>query len=68
LRLSTFVDVGQVWQVGEPVKFGDLRASFGVALAWSSPVGPLKFSFAQPLRREPEDRLERFQFQLGSVF
>ena len=68
LRLSTFLDVGQVWQTGEPVRFGDLRSSLGVALAWSSPIGPLKFSLAQPLKKEPEDRLQRFQFQLGTIF
>ena len=68
LRLSTFVDVGQVWQLGEKTSLGDLRASTGVALAWSSPVGPLKFSFAQPLRKQLDDRLQRFQFQLGSIF
>ncbi|MEY3201983.1 MAG: hypothetical protein RIR70_1533 [Pseudomonadota bacterium] len=68
VRLSTFIDMGQVWQLGEKLKLTDLRSSAGVALAWSSPIGPLKFSFAQPLKKEPEDRLQRFQFQLGTIF
>lgn len=68
LRLSGFVDVGQVWEQDEQLRLADLRASAGMALAWNSPVGPLKFSLAQPLKRKPDDRLQRFQFQLGSIF
>lgn len=68
LRLSAFVDLGQVWQLGEKVELGDMRASTGMALSWASPVGPLKFILAKPLRKEPEDRLQSFQFQLGSIF
>jgi outer membrane protein insertion porin family len=68
LRLSAFLDSGQVWESSQRMRLSDMRASTGLALAWNSPVGPLKFSIAQPLKRDPLDRLERFQFQLGSVF
>jgi outer membrane protein insertion porin family len=44
------------------------RFSYGVGLAWNSPVGPLKFSYAWPIKKYPNDRLEKFQFQVGSVF
>ena len=68
VRMGAFVDAGQVWATGEKLSFKDLRYSTGVSLAWNSPFGPLKFSVAQPLRRKPEDRLQRFQFQMGTTF
>lgn len=68
LRLGTFVDAGNVWADGQTLDVGDLRYSAGLSVAWSSPMGPLKFSIAQPLNKEPTDRLQRFQFQMGNVF
>jgi outer membrane protein insertion porin family len=37
-------------------------------VSWDSPVGPLRFSFAYPIRHETSDKIERFQFQLGKIF
>lgn len=68
LRLSTFVDGGNVWAAGEPMRVGDLRFSYGFALSWASPIGPMKFSLAFPLRRKEEDQTQKFQFQLGQLF
>lgn len=68
VRMGAFIDGGQVWGGKQTVDFGDLRYSAGIGLAWFSPIGPMKFSYALPLRSEAGDRLERFQFQLGSVF
>ena len=45
-----------------------LRYSAGIGLSWISPVGPLKLSYAKPLNAKPGDRLERFQFQMGTGF
>ena len=67
-RISAFVDAGQVYGEGEPLKLSELRYSSGLAFSWSSPIGPLKFSLGWPLNKEPEDRTQRFQFQLGSIF
>lgn len=68
VRLGAFVDVGQVWLQDERLQLGDMRASAGVSLAWSSPMGPLKFSFAQPFNKKPQDKIQRLQFQMGTVF
>ncbi len=74
VRVSAFVDMGQVWGV-DPVtgveqkfKLSDLRYSTGAAIAWNSPMGPIKFSIAKPLNQKTGDRPQQFQFQLGSVF
>jgi len=80
VRASVFVDAGQIYgdnrltteetceAVGIPCYQPGFRFSSGVGLAWNSPIGPLKFSFAVPFAKKPGDRVQRFQFQIGSVF
>jgi outer membrane protein insertion porin family len=68
LRLAAFLDAGQVYAQGEKVDFGQLRYSTGLALAWSSPFGPLRFSIAQPINRQSEDHVQRIQFTFGTGF
>jgi outer membrane protein insertion porin family len=63
-----FTDVGNVWGPGEKIKAEDLRASAGIAVAWDSPMGPLRFSFGYPIKTKDGDKIERFQFQLGRIF
>jgi outer membrane protein insertion porin family len=46
----------------------DFRYSAGVGLAWNSPIGPLKFSYAFPINDKCFDRVQQFQFQVGNVF
>ena len=68
LRLSAFLDGGQVWGKNQSIALGNLRFSTGVAFSWSSPMGPMKFSLARALKKESNDKTQLFQFQLGSVF
>ncbi len=68
MRISAFVDAGQVWAAGDKLSFGSLRYSAGLALTWSSPLGPLKFSIANPIKKKPDDKVQRLQFQMGTVF
>lgn len=46
----------------------ELRYSAGAALTWLSPMGPLKFSYAYPIKNKKGDEIQRFQFQLGTTF
>jgi outer membrane protein insertion porin family len=66
VRLFGFVDVGNVF--ADDIRLSDLRASAGFGLNWISPLGPLKLSIGYPINRQPEDRLQRFQFQIGTGF
>ena len=66
VRMGAFVDAGMVGD--DFVNSKDLRYSTGVSLLWVSPLGPLKISIAAPLRKQPLDRTQVFQFSVGGVF
>ncbi len=68
IRWFTYFDTGSVWQEGEKVQLGDMRASVGIGLSWLSPVGPLKLSIGNAIKKEPYDKTQRFQFQIGTGF
>ncbi|MDR1451125.1 MAG: outer membrane protein assembly factor BamA [Helicobacteraceae bacterium] len=64
MRMAVFYDFGAIGD-------NDLdmhRSSYGVALEWVSPMGPLQFIWAQPIDKEPEDSTSNFEFTLGQKF
>ncbi|HEX2541010.1 MAG TPA: outer membrane protein assembly factor BamA [Caldimonas sp.] len=68
LRIFLYADAGNVWGENEKISFGSLRASAGLGVSWISPVGPLKLSYGTPIKKRPEDRIQRLQFQIGTAF
>ena len=82
VRTSFFVDAASVWDTHwktEKSKFANLnlpdygdpsrvRASAGVAFQWQSPIGPLVFSYAKPVKKYENDDIEQFQFSIGGSF
>jgi outer membrane protein insertion porin family len=46
----------------------ELRASAGIGLSWISPMGPLRFSYATPIRQQTGDKIQKLQFQIGTSF
>ncbi|MEX8497684.1 MAG: outer membrane protein assembly factor BamA [Leptothrix ochracea] len=68
LRIFGYADAGNVWNETENLQLSSLRASVGVGLSWMSPVGPLKFSYGKPVRYFPQDKIQNFQFQMGTAF
>lgn len=73
VRTSLFADAGNVFAESIPLVYrgsqsGPLRYSAGISLEWRSPFGPLAFSLAQPLNKQPGDQIENFQFTLAGVF
>ncbi len=78
LRLSAFLDIGNVFLTGEPTfdatetetgfELDQLRSSVGLSMVWISPIGPLRFSYAKTLNDAPGDDLRAFQFSIGSFF
>jgi outer membrane protein insertion porin family len=65
VRMSAFMDTGMT---GENYSLNQMRVSAGVGVLWVSPMGPLKISVAAPLRSQPDDRKQIFQFTFGGAF
>jgi outer membrane protein insertion porin family len=68
LRLFGYADVGNVWAESQTPKVDDLRASVGIGISWISPIGPLKLSYGQPVRKFDQDKIQKLQFQIGTAF
>jgi outer membrane protein insertion porin family len=68
LRFFTFFDIGNAWGEDQPVTWDSLRASVGLGISWVSPMGPLKLSYGTPVKYQPTDRIQPFQFQIGTRF
>ncbi|OAN13996.1 outer membrane protein assembly factor BamA [Photobacterium jeanii] len=80
IRTSLFVDAGSVWDTEYDLKDIDgkylydysdpslIRASYGAALQWMSPMGPLVFSIAKPIKKYDGDQEEFFTFTIGQTF
>ncbi|MEF1171683.1 outer membrane protein assembly factor BamA [Vibrio sinaloensis] len=81
IRTSMFLDAASVWDTefvydetitdryymdySDPTNY---RASYGVALQWMSPMGPLVFSVAKPIKIYEGDDEEFFTFTIGRTF
>ena len=68
LRIFAFADVGNVWGEDERFSVSSLRSSTGLGLSWISPIGPLKLSWGVPVKSVSTDRIQKFQFQIGTGF
>ena len=65
MRLATFLDWGMI---GENSLEEYKRGSYGVAVEWFSPVGPVQLVFAQPFNDELGDDTSAFEFTIGQRF
>lgn len=64
LRIDPVTGVGLV-----PVQDDlGIRVSAGVSVSWDSPFGPVRFDFAEVLRKEEFDQTEGFRFSAGTSF
>jgi len=71
IDMSYFIDAGNVWGVDYSDTIDDsnfIRSSTGVSLDLITPVGPLSFSWTQPLTKKSTDKTETFRFNLGTTF
>lgn len=53
---------------GDYSKPGRIRVSMGTQITWISPMGPLIFTLAVPLKEYAGDRTEVFSFNIGDTF
>jgi len=84
MRTSVFYDMASVWDTefdyqssgadygnnyyydySDPMNY---RSSVGVAVQWISPMGPLVFAVAKPIKKYEGDDEEFFSFTIGKTF
>ena len=47
---------------------GSLRSSYGLSIAWASPMGPIRLDFARVAKKEEFDQTQNFRFSFGTSF
>lgn len=67
-RLSLFLDGGSVFQDTQSINSNEFRYTAGISFIWITPVGAMRFNFAEALNEQVGDATSSFQFSLGSPF
>ena len=71
MDVSIFFDAANLWGVDYDSSIeenSEIRSSVGLGLNWLTPIGPLSFSYAQPITQSENDIVEKFRFNLGTTF
>lgn len=77
MRGAVFIDAGSVFdnryhpgKDEEAVTHNKmvLRSSVGLSLIWASPLGPLRFDYAKPIKKDTGDLIQSFNFGVSSKF
>ena len=68
MRMSAFIDVGNIYEKSSNIKLGDLRMSAGFGFAYLSPIGSIGAFLSTPILKESGDIIEDFGFSLGTGF
>ena len=69
INIKFFLTTGSIWNSDYTSSSDiDIRASIGTSLDFITPIGPLSFSFAQPLEKQNTDKTRSFNFTLGTSF
>tara|TARA_Y100000389_G_scaffold197831_1_gene233196 strand:- start:308 stop:2548 length:2241 start_codon:yes stop_codon:yes gene_type:complete len=68
---NMFFDAANVWGVDYDKSIDEsnvIRSSFGIAMDVLTPIGPMNFSFSQPITKKNSDKTESFRFNIGTTF
>jgi len=68
MRVSAFVDAGNIFEKSSNFKFDEIRMSAGVGFAYLSPIGAIGFNWTTPIIKKSGDTIENFSFSLGTGF
>ncbi len=73
---GAFLDVGSVWSLDNTTGAGGVevddsfipRATVGLSVFWSTPIGPLRFNFSHALKKEDYDKEQSFDLTISTRF
>ena len=68
MRMSAFIDAGNIFENSSNLKLGDIRISAGLGFAYLSPIGAIGAFISTPIHKKDGDIIEDFGFSLGTGF
>jgi outer membrane protein insertion porin family len=68
MRMSAFIDAGNIFNESSNININDLRMSAGVGFAYLSPIGAIGMHLSTPILKKSGDVIENFGFSLGTGF
>jgi len=68
MRMSAFIDAGNIYEKSSNIKLGDLRMSTGLGFAYLSPIGSIGAFISTPIIKKDGDIIEDYGFSLGTGF
>jgi len=68
MRMSAFIDMGNIYEKTSSIKIGDLRMSAGVGFAYLSPIGSIGAFISTPILKKSGDIIEDFGLSIGTGF
>ena len=69
LNFNLFITSGSLWDSDYSLDDNfDLRTSAGISIDVLTPVGPISFTYANPLSKNSLDKERQFTFSIGSSF
>ena len=68
MRMSVFIDAGNIYEKSSNIKLEDIRMSTGLGFAYLSPIGSIGAFISTPILKKDGDTIEDFGFSLGTGF
>ena len=68
MRMSAFIDAGNIYEKSSNIKIDDIRMSAGFGFAYLSPIGSIGAFISTPILKKDGDIIEDFGFSLGTGF
>ena len=70
---GVFIDAGSLWKLdntdnGRIDDGSKIRSAAGVSIFWDTVIGPLRFNFSRPIKKETYDVIENFRFTVDTRF
>jgi outer membrane protein insertion porin family len=68
MRMSVFIDTGNIYEKSSNIKLGDIRMSAGFGFAYLSPIGSIGAFISTPILKKAGDITEDFGLSIGTGF
>ena len=70
---GVFLDTGSLWGLDNTVSgsiddSSEIRSALGFSIFWESAIGPLRFNWSSPIKKETNDVTENFRFTIDTRF